>query len=140
CAETPKSCAKAASTATRRRCCAPAIRSSARCRLPNIPSSPSASNGRQAGATCPWARQAEPHSRELESAQAANSVRSLPRLRGREREGGMQQDSCVQAHPLPNPPAEVGFIRLRAVNRQPNSGKPEFGCKRERGCTESAAS
>src|SRR5262249_36259134 len=37
------------------------------------------------------------------------------------------------ACPLPIPPAEVGFIRLRPVNRWPNSGKPEFGCKRGRG-------
>jgi hypothetical protein len=29
--------------------------------------------------------------------------------------------------------AEVGFIRLRPVNTWPNSGKPEFGCKRGRG-------
>ena len=35
--------------------------------------------------------------------------------------------------PLPVPPAEVGFIRLRPVNRWPNSGKPEFGRKRGRG-------
>src|SRR5262249_6278873 len=37
------------------------------------------------------------------------------------------------ACPLPVPPAEVGFIRLRPVNRRPNSGRPEFGCKRGRG-------
>src|SRR5260221_14477107 len=37
------------------------------------------------------------------------------------------------ACPLPVPPAEVGFIRLRPVNMWPNSGKPEFGCKRGRG-------
>src|SRR5258706_850493 len=36
------------------------------------------------------------------------------------------------ACPLPVPPAEVGFIRLRPVNMWPNSGKPEFGCKRGR--------
>src|SRR5262249_50602120 len=31
--------------------------------------------------------------------------------------------------PLPNPPAEVGSIRLRPVKMWSNSGKPEFGCK-----------
>src|SRR5215471_4413492 len=51
----------------------------------------------------------------------------------------MQKDSCVQAHPLPTPPAEVGFIRLRPANEWPNSGKPEFGRKRGREQTESAA-
>src|SRR5262249_56210539 len=45
--------------------------------------------------------------------------------------GGLsrRESSCM---PLPIPPAEVGFIRLRPVNTWPNSGKPEFGCKRGR--------
>src|SRR5262249_60042276 len=46
--------------------------------------------------------------------------------------GGVSLPSLV-ACPLPVPPAEVGFIRLRPANRWPNSGKPEFGCKRGRG-------
>jgi hypothetical protein len=43
------------------------------------------------------------------------------------------------ACPLPIPPAEVGYIRLRPIYDWPNSGKPEFGCKRVRECTECAA-
>ena len=39
-----------------KRYCVRATRSFARCSLPYIPSSPFASNGRQAGATCPWLR------------------------------------------------------------------------------------
>src|SRR5262249_59816525 len=39
-----------------------------------------------------------------------------PPLGGEGKGGGMQQDSLVRAHPLPNPPAEVGFIRLRPLN------------------------
>src|SRR5207249_4154768 len=35
--------------------------------------------------------------------------------------------------PLPVPPAEVGCFRLRPINKRPNSGLPEFGCKRGRG-------
>src|SRR5262249_7711632 len=46
--------------------------------------------------------------------------------------GGLARVSLV-ACLLPVPPAEVGFIRLRPINRWPNSGKPEFGCKRGRG-------
>src|SRR5262245_43609271 len=46
---------------------------------------------------------------------AVHSVHSPPPLAGEGQGGGMQQDSCVQAHPLPNPPAEVGFIRLRPL-------------------------
>src|SRR5262249_5420400 len=48
--------AKGENTATPRRCCAPAIRSSARWRLQSTPSSRCASNARRAGATSPWAR------------------------------------------------------------------------------------
>src|SRR5712691_13044991 len=44
-----------------------------------------------------------------------------------------------RACPHPNPPAEVGCFRLRPVNKWPNSGKPEFGCKRGREPTECAA-
>jgi hypothetical protein len=62
---------------------------------------------------------------------AAISVRSLSRLRGRVGEGVASTNLVVC--PLPVPPAEVGFIRLRPVHTWPNSGKPEFGCKRGRG-------
>src|SRR5262249_4184609 len=39
----------------------------------------------------------------------------LPRLRGRDREGACKKIERA-CHPLPTPPAEVGFIRLRPLN------------------------
>src|SRR5205823_14499975 len=50
--------------------------------------------------------------------------------------GGRRTGSIFFVCPLPNPPADVGFIRLRPVKMRPNSGKPEFGCTRARGHTE----
>jgi hypothetical protein len=46
----------------------------------------------------------------------AHSVRFPPPPAGEGQGGGMRQDSCVPAHPLPTPPAEVGYIRLRPLN------------------------
>src|SRR5207253_7960187 len=55
------------------------------------------------------------NTREVESARAANSVCSLPRLRGRGGEGVARTN--IDACPLPVPPAEVGCFRLRPVNK-----------------------
>jgi hypothetical protein len=62
--------------------------------------------------------------------QSANSVCSLPRLRGRGGEGA----PCTVylcACPLPNPPAEVGYIRLRPIKRVAELGytrvRPQAG-------------
>src|SRR5215831_4278710 len=50
---------------------------------------------------------------------------------GRDGEGERKHESFC--HPLPNPPAEVGYIRLGRIKELPNSGIPEFGRKRRRG-------
>jgi hypothetical protein len=86
---------------------------------------------------------------EQNEARAANSVCSLPgnrvprdaSRRGEPLagEGGHDCTLYLFVCPLPSPPAEVGCFRLRPVNKWPNSGKPEFGCKRGRGRTEFAA-
>src|SRR5262249_44674847 len=66
----------------------------------------------------------QPHARSAPSPACGGGV-------GRGGEGVSVRKSCVCS--LPVPPAEVGYIRLRPVNEWPNSGRPEFGCKRERG-------
>src|SRR5262249_26451979 len=58
---------------------------------------------------------------------AADSVGPLPRVRGRVREGACNKARAEGRWPLPTPPTEVGFIRLRPVKKRPNSGKLEFG-------------
>jgi hypothetical protein len=56
-----------------------------------------------------------------------------PPLAGEGWGGGELAHMNLVGCPLPIPPAEVGFIRLRPANEWPNSGKPEFGCERGRG-------
>jgi hypothetical protein len=63
---------------------------------------------------CSLQREASGHFGEMESGRATRSVFSVPRLRGRVGEGvtGNALPYCV---PLPVPPAEGGYIRLRPI-------------------------
>src|SRR6266446_859138 len=63
---------------------------------------------------------------------AVAACSSPPPLAGEGWGGGSLRLLRACGGPLPIPPAEVGFIRLRPLNEWPNSGKPEFGRKRER--------
>jgi hypothetical protein len=82
----------------------------------------------------------------LKQFSAAYSVHSLPRLRGRDREGACnkidgrcKKHSCAHAHPLPNPQPKSDLSDFGRSIAWPNPGKPEFGCKRGREQTEVAA-
>jgi hypothetical protein len=77
---------------------------------------------------------------------AAYSVHSLPRLRGRDREGACKEmkraRKKIHAQMLTPSPAlqpKSDVSDFGQLITRPNSGKPEFGCKRGRGQTEFAA-
>src|SRR5256884_6102525 len=68
----------------------------------------------------------------MKSSRAARSVFSLPRLRGRVGGGGDWKRSIMSRAPSLSlqPKSDVSDFG-RSIKR-PNSGKPEFGCKRGR--------